>query len=1531
MKLRQIEGQGRDARTHVVLVHGLNGSTETHWRLDDEAKTFWPKWLSEDVEGVGVWALDYDAQLSRWKGHSTPLSDCAEQFVKLLLIEKQLSSGTICLVGYSLGGIVIKQALLAAKDRSEDIDPRAGSLLSRIRGVVFYGTPHHGSPLSEVAVRYRWILRAEPIAISLAFRNDYIKELNARYNARVVNHSVVDHLVFAENFATEYRALKFLKMSVWVVPPHSSDTISAQRYLIDKDHRTIAKPETREEFSYQVLRDFIERLPAGPRGPASVFAQRPIGAAHDAPVQAASQRPKHLGGQERLWRAQSELDYRLAAEVERLRTLRTVAEFDARAEAESLAGRVQSGGFSHAASASRANALAWCARIELNHDLNLSSEYLQIAQSIEITEMGEIVSHLLASREQSHVGPLVSLLSMGTREAVSAWVIAQQNRVGSESALAILDSEGYQFEDLLGDAQAMITGGLIEVSDWDAAIDLCGRINMEESARSVSLQINSALARVAATVPKSLRKHVSITPPFSIMGFPLFDTPDDVASRAIAAEEMERASILADAHGLVGTAGLARTYTRWLRLRDPLRRDGAKSELMEVYGIASRSFDNSVEWIASVPIYIAIAPDLNRDEIMDSIRRIEVPQWLSHLRAVALLAAIAQSEDGAELLRLLDENEGILKPRVAEGVLVGLRVEALASEGHFDQAMELLAKSDVLDQAERRRLSLVVRGERTGEHHAELKRAWEDSSSIDDLEALVRELHVSEKWVDAAKYARRLFEETLSADKLLLLCSILMRLGEMAAIAEVCSGNQGIVDGSDDLELIQLLAIVASGRPRIDSTQRDWLLSRFADDRARRCLFGAVIYSGDWSAIPAILERVHDVVRDVGVQELASYCAMGVAFAYTRTNQLISALADRAWADAEGLVAAYVLAVKADLAEELDAFRWLERAYQLSEPDRGPIQKVDLEWIVEQAPEWRRRSDWLNLSIRNAEIPYSMAVDAANRTLLQATVGVFARNERSADLRDVAIVPLYSGSRTDMAPASWGKVAASPMALLTLAHFGWLEAIQECCASVLLPVSVMDWLFAERLALGFHQPSRIRFAEAVSQLETSNVIRRAPSFSGNPRVALVAALGRVRADLVEAVARRGKAVAVLSGTQEGGAPRDLGAPIMNPHRLLELLHARGALTRDQLDPCRTFLASVAEGAQNLEYDVDLRHEPDEVFLDALTFGYLWQLDLLRVLPRAFSAVFVEQQVFEEASQLLEYRATSSDMSDALERIRSFVERGLEDGSVNLGFAPPDHDEDRSEVGPATRVDMDIFRLIDGYDGVLMDDRFFNAHKFLEHAGKRVPVYTSAQLLSLSKSVTLRDAKVRLINAGVAVLLPNKSELNEAIDSTRVDDNEVRLSPEALAYEKALLLLRANQYLPPGEERRTLVQSLSTCLELIVGLWMHVDSDAEERRAAEISRWLWSMCSSKDWALLFNEADEQSGRLWVNTYVGQITALIARALAELDDSDRFCRWLDDSIISEERAGDPVVFEALVDSCRSLLLRITNMELDQDGDA
>jgi formylglycine-generating enzyme required for sulfatase activity len=262
---------------HVVFVHGLNptGSADHYsstWMAaaDDEA-TLWPKWLGEEA-GVGIWLFRYDAHASGWTGRAMAHVDQGHGLLNALQTTPALQGKRLVLVGHSMGGLVIKHALVHPANTS---DTRFSGFINQVKAVAFLATPHKGSALAVWAKHLRWVAISTPALGGLVRNDDDLQNLNTRF-VQCYKNLRLKALVFVETYPSQFRLLgsKWLACSVIVVDRSSSDPVfdDVHAIPIEADHAQVAQRGDKAQGVYPTLLQMINGLKAPP---ASATVQAP--------------------------------------------------------------------------------------------------------------------------------------------------------------------------------------------------------------------------------------------------------------------------------------------------------------------------------------------------------------------------------------------------------------------------------------------------------------------------------------------------------------------------------------------------------------------------------------------------------------------------------------------------------------------------------------------------------------------------------------------------------------------------------------------------------------------------------------------------------------------------------------------------------------------------------------------------------------------------------------------------------------------------------------------------------------------------------------------------------------------------------------------------------------------------------------------------------------------------------------------------------------------------------------------------------
>jgi tetratricopeptide (TPR) repeat protein len=249
-QILHVGGGSGEKRANVIFLHGLGGDPRSTWQHGPDEDLFWPRWLAEDVPGLSVYSIGYEASVSRWRGTAMHLADRAANVLARILAEPQLQSGQLILIGHSLGGLVIKQLLQNAESEGRH-NAEAANFLERVDKVAFLATPHTGANLAAISNRMRILVQPSAATASLVRNDPNLRRLNSWYrtwaNARGISHLTL----------TETDAISILGM---IVEPDSGDAglAGSNPVPIDSNHWTICKPNDRTHDTYVFVRKFIE-------------------------------------------------------------------------------------------------------------------------------------------------------------------------------------------------------------------------------------------------------------------------------------------------------------------------------------------------------------------------------------------------------------------------------------------------------------------------------------------------------------------------------------------------------------------------------------------------------------------------------------------------------------------------------------------------------------------------------------------------------------------------------------------------------------------------------------------------------------------------------------------------------------------------------------------------------------------------------------------------------------------------------------------------------------------------------------------------------------------------------------------------------------------------------------------------------------------------------------------------------------------------------------------------------------------------
>ncbi|KAJ5623510.1 hypothetical protein N7490_012115, partial [Penicillium lividum] len=262
----------RDApKVDFVFVHGLNplGRNDHPFQTWTHANgKFWPKdFLAEDMPFARVFVYGYNSSVTNAQTMSTAsIKDHANTLLNLLDMERDPSISAlppkIIFIGHSLGGLVIKQALLNAKE-----DPKYNSIRTATSGLVFFGTPHRGAKaveLGKIAARVaRFISKGQAsndLLDCLEHNSLFTRQMSDRFRHQLEDYRVVS---FIEGKEVQIGGIGPASLSHLVVDEESAvlglSGLRETQLKLDADHSQMCKVATRGPM-YRLIKGNIKQL-----------------------------------------------------------------------------------------------------------------------------------------------------------------------------------------------------------------------------------------------------------------------------------------------------------------------------------------------------------------------------------------------------------------------------------------------------------------------------------------------------------------------------------------------------------------------------------------------------------------------------------------------------------------------------------------------------------------------------------------------------------------------------------------------------------------------------------------------------------------------------------------------------------------------------------------------------------------------------------------------------------------------------------------------------------------------------------------------------------------------------------------------------------------------------------------------------------------------------------------------------------------------------------------------------------------------
>ncbi|RMZ83337.1 hypothetical protein DV737_g1743, partial [Chaetothyriales sp. CBS 132003] len=267
-----------DPQVDIVLVHGLNGGAYSTWATH-KPEVFWPVDLlprTLEEQRCRILTYGFDANVTAFTDGTSKdkIHNHAEHLVSRLVANRNVSGfisfalkkaleRPIIFICHSLGGLVVKRALIHSRAARHQNLERLRSVYVATYGILFLGTPHTGSDLakwgslleriSSAMLPKKFFDSSPQLVNALKTQNETLQNINRLFTEI--------HERFHIYFFHEGKPMDLKGSREFVVDETSAapEVPGVERMVIERDHSHMCKFEDENAPGFDVLAEAVMR------------------------------------------------------------------------------------------------------------------------------------------------------------------------------------------------------------------------------------------------------------------------------------------------------------------------------------------------------------------------------------------------------------------------------------------------------------------------------------------------------------------------------------------------------------------------------------------------------------------------------------------------------------------------------------------------------------------------------------------------------------------------------------------------------------------------------------------------------------------------------------------------------------------------------------------------------------------------------------------------------------------------------------------------------------------------------------------------------------------------------------------------------------------------------------------------------------------------------------------------------------------------------------------------------------------------
>jgi len=621
------------------------------------------------------------------------------------------------------------------------------------------------------------------------------------------------------------------------------------------------------------------------------------------------------------------VDQKIEDEVDILRKSRFYVEFDRVRSSLALAKRLLERELSGGTDAVRSRALAWCARfLSPTEELDKAEEYLKLAKGLGTGPEIEIAHAFICSQKGDKNAALSTLASIDSPISRSAALMVVAHHEGPEGAVDWLNTAGIDATELDPDGKHILLTHQLQLAHWEAARECLDALTDEDLREAPVLNHMVAITHLLSTVPNELRAVVLNQLPFEAAGFPLASDAAAIDARRVAHRHFIDAAQVAQQLNCLGAATIDDEYALWLELKDPDESVKGRQRL-------EAKLRDPKSALRLVPLGLQFGIRLDLEAVEREIeRQVALNGGMTPDAAIARFALAFTQKTPKDVANYVARHRDELAKFLDKKSLQFLQIEMLSRAGLPERANECLdiLLEEGLSEAEESRLRRIIAEAEGTDPVAARKEQFKKTNSLVDLVSLVDELETRGDWDGLCEYGQILFERTHSLHDAERLANALSNTQKTERLVEFLEENRALLAQSKNLQMLYCWSLYHEGALLEARSE----LAKLSDDREnpnyRALQINLGITLGDWNALSAFVANECLEKDKRSAQDLIGAAQLALLLDSPHAKELIFTAADKGNDDADVLTAAYFLASYAGWENDVEVFKWLHKAAELS-------------------------------------------------------------------------------------------------------------------------------------------------------------------------------------------------------------------------------------------------------------------------------------------------------------------------------------------------------------------------------------------------------------------------------------------------------------------------------------------------------------------------------------------------------------------------------------------------------------------------